>query len=1040
MTLVLPKIQKDKVFDVMARTSRVVMVALFGAVLAMPFMVSPAWAQSCGTPPASGLVGYWKFDDGAGSGTAADSSGNGNTGTLTNMDTTNDWVDGIIGGALMFNQSGDGDDDHVLVSDSAELQDLSAMSACSWVNASDFGISQYLMIMDKTGGSSNDSWKFYINDQGGEIPFFRSPALGYKERGPSLQENTWHHVCATWDGTDGAGGINLYLDGELLSTGGSTGDDGATETDAGIPISIGQDYWFGTQEFRGAMDDLRLYNRALSVQEIGELYSYGFGDEGSIIFNQDNAAMQYCDGTDWRMMGIGSYNPSAVSFDGGSHLARGAGLSGVTDSFKATLSAWIKPQPSDYGTIISVPNTGNGTFAIGLSANYTNPSELSVTMKDASDNSITPTLTGTTNVVDGNWHHVLFSVDTAAGEAGLYVDEVSQGSFTFFNNNAIDFTWSDWGIGVKPTNGWNPYIGQMADVWFDTGTYINFSSAENRRKFISENGMPMYLGPDGSIPTGSSPDIFLSSSTDNWHVNNGTGGGFTENGTLTYSSSRPGDDVIASGVGSYLVNSASATQFGDSVGQTFSFGFTPTSGNLLVVAASWDKVISGLSEASGQWTQIAFETSTTNVSGVMYYKISDGTETDITLNWTNSEDMSIWVGEYQGLIGTGVLNQSASANSGGTAVTSQSTGTTGATTAVNTLAIAMFGSDTGQNTESGRSYSNGFNELTYLCSSCNGSPGLAMASNHLISTGTVEATFSNSDTGDQQVGIIGVFEKDPAFEGAPAGLMQYDKAFNVMKYFNGAEWVAMGPIGGASPTNGLVGHWRFDETSGTTAADSSGNGNDATVSGGTPTWASGLVGNSVADAWIRSSNPTGLSTTEITLSTWVKASSNFDYSDAIALDWGFGTGGFTIYGDASGDVNFGVMDGGSQRKVWAGTVKVGEWQHWAGTYDGSTLKLYLDGELVASDDGYPGITLKTAGDLYVTDGDAPIAVDETRVYNRALSATEILQLYRFDKSGGLGDVDNGCTSPARPEGTMLYNADNTLMQYCNGEEWIRIGQ
>ena len=67
-------------------------------------------------------------------------------------------------------------------------------------------------------------------------------------------------------------------------------------------------------------------------------------------------------------------------------------------------------------------------------------------------------------------------------------------------------------------------------------------------------------------------------------------------------------------------------------------------------------------------------------------------------------------------------------------------------------------------------------------------------------------------------------------------------------------------------------------------------------------------------------------------------------------------------------------------------------------------------------------------------------IDEVRVYNRVLSATEIQQLYYYGLSNGLGDVDNGCTSPAANEGEMIYNADFNVMQYCNGEQWIGLGQ
>ena len=71
---------------------------------------------SCPADPTNGLIGHWKLDESAGT-TAADSSGNGNDGTLTNMDPATDWfpTGGQVNGALDF----DGVDDRVNAGDIA---------------------------------------------------------------------------------------------------------------------------------------------------------------------------------------------------------------------------------------------------------------------------------------------------------------------------------------------------------------------------------------------------------------------------------------------------------------------------------------------------------------------------------------------------------------------------------------------------------------------------------------------------------------------------------------------------------------------------------------------------------------------------------------------------------------------------------------------------------------------------------------------------------------------------------------------------------
>jgi hypothetical protein len=81
---------------------------------------------------------------------------------------------------------------------------------------------------------------------------------------------------------------------------------------------------------------------------------------------------------------------------------------------------------------------------------------------------------------------------------------------------------------------------------------------------------------------------------------------------------------------------------------------------------------------------------------------------------------------------------------------------------------------------------------------------------------------------------------------------------------------------GDVPGSGLVGHWKFDENTGTSAADSSGNGYNATLANG-PTWTTGIAGSAVSFA-TSSTNavtfPAGLQSTSFptsgTLSFWIK--------------------------------------------------------------------------------------------------------------------------------------------------------------------------
>ena len=66
-------------------------------------------------------------------------------------------------------------------------------------------------------------------------------------------------------------------------------------------------------------------------------------------------------------------------------------------------------------------------------------------------------------------------------------------------------------------------------------------------------------------------------------------------------------------------------------------------------------------------------------------------------------------------------------------------------------------------------------------------------------------------------------------------------------------------------------------------------------------------------------------------------------------------------------------------------------------------------------------------------------MDDIRVYSRALSDYEVAALYQATAPAG-GGGGGDCTAPVSSEGTMIYNTDNKVMQFCNGTEWVPIGK
>jgi len=211
-------------------------------------------------PVPTGLVAAYSFNEGKGTSTA-DASGNGNAGTLLNGTS---WTTGKMGNALLF----DGVNDYVVVPNSASLNiSGKGITLSFWINitnsnnGSDYVIIgkpwiaksmtypyyQYAVEFDNNGGKALD---FMFTDPSGTFigPFSMTPSLG-----------VWTYVAFTYNGTV----VKGYLDGvEKLSV-------AATQSiqARGNNLLIGVDGAFG-QAFKGKLDEVRLYNRALTATEI----------------------------------------------------------------------------------------------------------------------------------------------------------------------------------------------------------------------------------------------------------------------------------------------------------------------------------------------------------------------------------------------------------------------------------------------------------------------------------------------------------------------------------------------------------------------------------------------------------------------------------------------------------------------------------------------------------------------------------------------------------------------------------------------------
>jgi len=210
------------------------------------------------TKPRTDLVGEWHFDEGSGV-TAEDTSGNNNDGILTNMDPATDWVNGKLGKALSF----DGADSYVDCGNNANLDITDKISILLWLKPNVVGEGgPNAGPVCKAEVGVDWSWQLRYNAPGG------GNYMGFQFNGDpegstwvsvkqNLSPGEWYHIAGTFDGTT----LKCYLNGidkdttqiSAIKSGNST-------------LFIGQDGWGNI--FNGVVDEVKIYNKALSSAEI----------------------------------------------------------------------------------------------------------------------------------------------------------------------------------------------------------------------------------------------------------------------------------------------------------------------------------------------------------------------------------------------------------------------------------------------------------------------------------------------------------------------------------------------------------------------------------------------------------------------------------------------------------------------------------------------------------------------------------------------------------------------------------------------------
>lgn len=213
-------------------------------------------------------------------------------------------------------------------------------------------------------------------------------------------------------------------------------------------------------------------------------------------------------------------------------------------------------------------------------------------------------------------------------------------------------------------------------------------------------------------------------------------------------------------------------------------------------------------------------------------------------------------------------------------------------------------------------------------------------------------------------------------------------------------WIAQAQLESAADLQrGLVGWWRFNEGTGTNAFDLSGNANTGALSGSTlPVWTNGVFGGALfagGSGYVSAPNATSLNVTDFSICLWIKCATTPATGAGLSGKWS--GAGYMLFSNGSGTLRFyRAAEFLTATNIYPSD---GKWHHLAVTKSGVTGTFYLDGALFRTGT-FSSSTVgpdATPYEMFTysngTGGKFTGFIDDNRLYNRALSATEVLNLY-----------------------------------------------
>ena len=349
-------------------------IAIFG-------LATITMAQVPSYVPTTGLVGWWPF-----TGNAIDSSGNANNGIVNGATLTTDRF-GNVNSAFNF----DGVNDWININNSNSLNPTSQITISAWVNTLAYNVSNASMVVNKGWDQGPGHYDILIFSSNNKSRFVIGSNI-YVESNSNINLNQWTFITVSIDSLT----MKIYINGTLENTVLQNNNNSfGTNTD---PLYIGKhDYNNAPYYFNGKIDDIGIWNRALTQAEITDLYNgcqlsvnaqpknqtININNNAQFIVGSSDALATYQWQTD---LGVGFQNLNNVGQYSGTandtlDIAN-VTLSNNSQPFRCIISSGSCTDTSNVAVLTVNNNTGiNEVSQSNLFSVYPNPANSQINVK-----------------------------------------------------------------------------------------------------------------------------------------------------------------------------------------------------------------------------------------------------------------------------------------------------------------------------------------------------------------------------------------------------------------------------------------------------------------------------------------------------------------------------------------------------------------------------------------------------------------------------------------------------------------------------------